>query len=137
MHHTRTLSLARPFEDLADLTVFEQEFRENMANAVNWRMDQNVRVDRVHVASILAASTLVTFTFSPVHPDEGPSVAELLDRHDDMLIDMTLHNHIVDLASSVSGPAIEVNVQNHSVRINSASRFVVPATISAKVCVTF
>jgi hypothetical protein len=68
-----------------------------------------------------------------VHPDEGPSVAELLDRHDDMLVDMTLHNHIVDLASSVLGPAIEVNVHNHSVRINPADRFVVPAVILATV----
>ena len=101
--------------------------------AVIRRVDQNIPVHRVHVASILAASTLVTFTFSPVHPNEGPSVAELLGRHDEMLDDMSLHNHIVDLVSSAHGPTIEVSVQNTSLRINQADRVVMPASIVSQV----
>ena len=85
------------------------------------------------MASILAASTLVTFTFSPVHPNKGPSVAELLGRHDEMLDDMSLHNHIVDLVSSAHGPTIEVSVQNTSLRINQADRVVMPASIVSQV----
>jgi Ca2+-binding EF-hand superfamily protein len=99
----------------------------NIANAVN------VPVDRVFVSSILAASTLVTFAFSPEYSDEGPSIYELLNHYDGMITDGTLQNHVSDLISSVSGPTIEVNVQNISAHINPEDRFVMPAFIRSKV----